>query len=74
MLGHRRLSIIDTDPRSSQPMIDLSGRWVVTYNGEIYNYREIRSELENLGWQIPNLERHRSAHNCGCGLGRSRHR
>jgi asparagine synthase (glutamine-hydrolysing) len=48
-LGHRRLSIIDLDPRASQPMLAADGRLAITYNGEIYNYREVRRELEALG-------------------------
>jgi asparagine synthase (glutamine-hydrolysing) len=45
-LGHRRLSIIDTSSAGHQPMLSADGRLVVTLNGEIYNYRELRSELE----------------------------
>jgi asparagine synthase (glutamine-hydrolysing) len=48
-LGHRRLSIIDLSPMAAQPMHDPSGRYVVVYNGEIYNYRELRRELERKG-------------------------
>jgi asparagine synthase (glutamine-hydrolysing) len=48
-LGHRRLSIIDLSDRASQPMISDGGRFVVVYNGEIYNYRTIRAELEAAG-------------------------
>lgn len=44
--GHRRLSIIDLSPQGHQPMTSADGRWVITYNGEIYNYRQLRSELE----------------------------
>src|SRR5262249_19466549 len=47
--GHRRLAIIDTGPHGAQPMSDVSGRWTVTFNGEIYNYRALRRELEQLG-------------------------
>jgi asparagine synthase (glutamine-hydrolysing) len=46
--GHRRLSIIDLN-LGAQPMADMSGRYVITYNGEIYNYIELRSELEARG-------------------------
>ena len=48
-LGHRRLAIIDLTDAASQPMISKDGRFVLTYNGEIYNYKELRSELEKLG-------------------------
>ncbi|WP_320171444.1 asparagine synthase (glutamine-hydrolyzing) [Maridesulfovibrio sp.] len=44
-LGHTRLSIIDLDHRSSQPMISRSGRHVIVFNGEIYNYRELQREF-----------------------------
>ena len=44
-LGHTRLSIIDLSSRGHQPMSDASRRFWITYNGEIYNYREIRGEL-----------------------------
>src|SRR5690349_18858642 len=45
-LGHRRLSIIDLSPMGHQPMASGSGHLVVSYSGEIYNYRELRVELE----------------------------
>jgi asparagine synthase (glutamine-hydrolysing) len=48
-LGHRRLAVIDVDPRSNQPMISHDGRLVLIFNGEIYNYRSIRAELERHG-------------------------
>ena len=48
-LGHRRLSIIDLSPAGAQPMKSQDGTLVVTFNGEIYNYRELRSELERAG-------------------------
>lgn len=47
--GHRRLSIIDLSPGGHQPMISADGRMVITFNGEIYNYRELRGELEKSG-------------------------
>jgi asparagine synthase (glutamine-hydrolysing) len=48
-LGHRRLSIVDLSPLGHQPMSSRSGRYTITYNGEIYNYRELRAELITLG-------------------------
>ncbi len=48
-LGHRRLSIIDLSPSGHQPMTTESGRMVIAYNGEIYNFPEIRKELERKG-------------------------
>ena len=48
-LGHRRLAIIDTGPSGAQPMTDATGRWVISFNGEIYNYRALRQELDRLG-------------------------
>jgi asparagine synthase (glutamine-hydrolysing) len=47
-LGHRRLSIIDLET-GSQPMQDAAGRYTITFNGEIYNYKELRRELLTLG-------------------------
>jgi len=48
-LGHRRLSIIDTSPDGHQPMWDASGRYCITFNGEIYNYQYLRKNLESQG-------------------------
>ena len=48
-LGHRRLAILDLSPAGHQPMATEDGNYVVTYNGEIYNYQELRVELESLG-------------------------
>lgn len=45
-LGQRRLSIIDLSPQGHQPMVSASGRYVVSYNGEIYNFSELRDQLE----------------------------
>ena len=49
-LGHRRLSIIDLSPAGHQPMLSTDHRYVLTYNGEIYNFRELRTELEAKGY------------------------
>lgn len=48
-LSHRRLSIIDLSPEGHQPMVSPCGRYVIVFNGEIYNFRALRSELTNLG-------------------------
>ena len=48
-LGHRRLAIIDLCDRASQPMTSQDGRFVVVFNGEIYNYPQLRVELETAG-------------------------
>ena len=44
-LGHRRLSIIDLSNDGDQPMISSCGRYVITFNGEIYNFKKLRNEL-----------------------------
>jgi len=49
VLGHRRLAIIDTSSAGTQPLHDHTGRFVIAFNGEIYNYRDIRNVLEKLG-------------------------
>jgi asparagine synthase (glutamine-hydrolysing) len=49
-IGHRRLAIIDLSPAGHQPMLSVDHRYVLSYNGEIYNYREVRAELEAAGF------------------------
>src|SRR5688500_10545417 len=44
-LGHRRLSIIDTSNNGAQPMTDPSGRYTIIFNGEIFNYKELRESF-----------------------------
>ena len=51
-LGHRRLAIIDLSPSGHQPMITQDGNYALIYNGEIYNFQELRAELEARGHQF----------------------
>ncbi len=51
-LGHRRLSIIDLSPLGNQPMQAADGRYHIVFNGEIYNYQEIRRELMDAGYRF----------------------
>src|SRR5262245_49847313 len=46
VLGHRRLAILDLDDRANQPMVSTDGRYIIVFNGEIYNFRELRRVLE----------------------------
>lgn len=48
-LGHVRLSILDLSNRAAQPMMSQDGRYYLTYNGEVYNFRELRSRLHRIG-------------------------
>ena len=49
VLGHRRLAILDLDARANQPMVSSDGRYTVVFNGEIYNFRQLRRALESAG-------------------------
>jgi asparagine synthase (glutamine-hydrolysing) len=51
-LGHRRLAIIDLTPAGHQPMATTHNQYIITYNGEVYNFRELRTELQALGHQF----------------------
>lgn len=51
-LGHRRLAIIDLSPAGHQPMITEDSQYAITYNGEIYNFQELRAELKRLGYKF----------------------
>jgi asparagine synthase (glutamine-hydrolysing) len=51
-LGHRRLAIIDTSEAGHQPMLSADGRYVLTFGGEIYNYRELREQLTSKGYSF----------------------
>lgn len=51
-LGHRRLSILDLDPRANQPMASADGRYLIVFNGEIYNFRELREQAQRDGLQF----------------------
>ena len=49
LLGHRRLAIIDLDSRANQPMLSSDSRYAIVFNGEVYNFDELRCELESEG-------------------------
>src|SRR5438128_3997066 len=52
VLANRRLAIVDLSPAGHQPMISHSGRYVIAYNGEIYNFPDIRRELDSKGYSF----------------------
>lgn len=49
-VGHRRLSIIDLSSAANQPFVDRSGRYIIVFNGEIYNYQEVRRQIPDYGF------------------------
>ncbi len=51
-LAHKRLAILDTSPKGTQPMSSKNGEWVIVFNGCIYNYLELRQELKTLGHEF----------------------
>jgi asparagine synthase (glutamine-hydrolysing) len=51
VLGHRRLAILDLDARANQPMQSADGRYVIVFNGEIYNFRALRDALDGVAWR-----------------------
>src|SRR3954469_9526931 len=51
-IGHRRLAIVDLSPAGHQPMLTPDGRFVLSYNGEIYNHATVREQLSALGWSF----------------------
>lgn len=50
-LAHRRLAIVDLTPAGAQPMVAASGRYVLAFNGEIYNHLKLRAELDGIAWR-----------------------
>ena len=51
-LGHRRLAILDLSADANQPFVSSDGRLVITFNGEIYNFQDVRNQLSSLGAQF----------------------
>ena len=48
-LAHRRLSILDLSESANQPMVSLDDRYVIVFNGEVYNFKELKSNLKDKG-------------------------
>lgn len=54
-IGHTRLSIIDLSEMGNQPMVSNCGNYILSFNGEIYNYKKLKIELENLGYSFNSM-------------------
>ncbi len=59
-LGHRRLAIVDLSPEGHQPMVSADGRYALAFNGEIYNFLELRHQMKALGHHFRGSFRYRS--------------
>ena len=68
-LGFRRLSILDLSSTGHQPMTTPDGRYVIVYNGEVYNFRELREELQQRGIRFRSSGDSGSRSPCACDLG-----
>ena len=66
-LGHTRLSIVDLSPAGAQPMVSSCGSCVISYNGEVYNARDLRPELEARGRRFRGRAVRRGFGRRGCG-------
>ena len=50
-LGHRRLSVLDLSEAANQPFTSSCGRYKIVYNGELYNYKDIRHQIKDIQWK-----------------------